>query len=323
MIKMIKLIKRTIRATPPPQAPNSISLITLINLISLISFIILPSLLVVPLLLAWAGSAEREELRYNQVQQKASHNSYQRKEDLMTQLKDFRIRAIEFDIHKKPKAPAGDWWVYHNLKGDATVCDTLSECFAEVVKFHQAEPDHEVVTIFFDVSPLTDKAGLNAMFDKSFPAKSIFKPRDLMAACPSATTLQESVTKPECGWPKLKDLRGKFILVITCGYATFALLPYDRNSDLFFLASDAQTTLQMQLLPDQIFVNMSRANPFAKAAREAGFVSRCYWLNDQNSYEKAMSFGAQILATDDLDPKRYPWTVTAAPDGWPFKTFKP
>jgi len=279
-------------------------------------------LLILSLLLASAPGAEREELRYNQVQQKASHNSYQRKESLTIQLKDFHIRTLEFDIHKKPKAPPGDWWVYHNFKGDATVCSRLSECFAELVQFHQTEPDPGVITIFFDVSPLADKPALNEMFRKSFPAGAIFKPADLMAACPAAQNLQESVTRPGCGWPLLKELRGKFIFVLTCGYLTFARLPYDRNSDLFFLASDAHDLLQMQLLTDQIFFNMSHANPFAETVYRAGFASRCYWLNSKNDYEKAKAHHTHLLATDDLNPGDYPWTVTASPDGWPFLPIK-
>jgi len=295
------------------------------NLTSFTRLTKLTILLALSLLLSLAAGSDREQLRYNQVQQKASHNSYQRKESIITQLKDFRIRTIEFDIHKKAGASERDWWVYHNLKGDATVCGTLSECFAKVIEFHRAEPEHEVVTIFFDVEPLgvkADKDDLNRMFIKSFPAGAILKPWDLMAACPSATNLQESVTRPGCGWPRLKDIRGKFILVITGGFKVFQDLNYDLKNDSFFLASYARAPEAISLVPDQIFFNLAGPDAFAKTAQEAGFVSRCYWLNSRKDYESAMKLGANLLATDNLDPKQFPWTVTAADDGWPFSVIK-
>ncbi len=88
------------------------------------------------------SSAEAESdqvtagLRYNDVQWKASHNSYARQADIMTQLRDFNIRSIEFDVHtekKKPlkkaeRAPDGDFLVYHGAIDDYTNCGLLSEC---------------------------------------------------------------------------------------------------------------------------------------------------------------------------------------------------
>ena len=38
-------------------------------------------------------------LRYNQVRQKASHNSYQRSEGLADQIVYWRLRGVELDIH--------------------------------------------------------------------------------------------------------------------------------------------------------------------------------------------------------------------------------
>jgi len=280
---------------------------------------------IIPAML-FADDAKREELRYNQIQQKASHNSYQRREPILTQLKDFKIRCLEFDIHSRPSAPAGDWWVYHNKKGDATVCSRLSECFAAVAQFHQAEPEHEVLTIFFDVdglgAPGHKKSDFYEEIEKIFPNPSILKPGDLMAACPGAKNLQESVTQPGCGWPRLKDLKGKFIFVISGGKSSFAIPSYDLDAELVFLVSESGRPEKIHSAPDRVFFNMPGPDPFARTSREAGFVSRCYWLDSREKYEKAMGLGANLLATDDLDPGQFPWTTTSQPDGWPFKIIR-
>ncbi len=283
-------------------------------------------LLLMVLALGLGDGTDRGRLRYNQVRQKASHNSYQRKQGIVTQLKEFRIRTIEFDLHSEPNAPPGDWLVYHNINGDAANCHLASECFSQVWAFHQAEPAHEVVTIFFDLegirAPGRGKKSLNQMFLNFFPGNSILRPADLLAACPGAKGLQESVTKPGCGWPRLVEARGKFILVITGGLNVFKALDYDPKTDLYFLASTAESEKDLKKVPDQIFFNLAGPDPFAKTATEAGFVSRCYWLNSREQYEAAIKLGANLLATDDLDPERYPWTNTSADDGWPFQEIK-
>ena len=77
-------------------------------------------LLAAAVALATAASAQTSP-RYNQIQQKHSHNTYQRHESLMDQLLYYSVRSIELDIHsiyyESPVeihvAPKGDWAVYH------------------------------------------------------------------------------------------------------------------------------------------------------------------------------------------------------------------
>jgi len=274
---------------------------------------------------ALAAETPREDLRYNQVQQKASHNSYQRKEDVFTQLEDFNIRAIEFDLHAA-KAPAGDWLVYHTSKDRFTHCRLLSDCYGQVARFHQLHPDHQAVTIFFDVEglgkPGRSKQDFYAQIENTFPPGSVLKPSALMSACPAAKTLQESVTLPGCGWPGLAQIRGKFIFVISGGESDFRKPVYDPAQDYVFLVSGATTEQAMRQDPNLIFFNLPGAHPFAGQAREAGFVSRVYWIDTRAKYEKAMALGANILAGDNLDPQKFPWTNTAQPDGFPFKVIE-
>ncbi len=279
-----------------------------------------------------AGSAQAPAPgpRYNDVQWEGSHNTYQQKAGVMTILQDYNIRAIEFDIHVTEKkltgarrAPDGDWLVYHNALGDWSNCATLSECFAIVRRFHDQHPDHDVITIFFDMAgvgePGHTRADLYALFNRAFPPGSILTPASLMDACPGAANLQEAVTRQGCGWPTLDELKGKFILVVSDGREAFQTPAYDLQKDMVFLVSKNGKESTMRDDPNLIFFNMSGPNPFAAAVGKAGFVSRCYFLDREKDYLKAEKIGANHLATDSIDPARFPWAVTSDGHGRPYR----
>ena len=280
-----------------------------------------------------ADAKDRAELRYNDVIQKASHNSYQKKENVVVQLNDWNIRTIEFDGRfksssplSKETAPDGDWFVYHKFGDDWSNCQTMSECFSNVAEFHEMKPDHQVVTIFFDITgvgePGHTKDDFNRLIENSFPKGSVASPSDFMQACPSAKDLQGAVTNEGCGWPKLDSLKGKFIFVISDGRQDFVDGGYDINKDLVFLVNKHPTEAKMYKEKNRIFFNMSGADEIARTVHDKGFVSRCYYINKAEKYEKAKNNGANLLAIDDLDPQKYPWSNTTQSDGFPFEVIK-
>ena len=260
----------------------------------------------------------KEGPRYNQVQFKAAHNSYHQKTDMMTQFRDWNLRSIEFDLHTsknklitKEQAPAGDFLVFHGALDDYSNCRLLSDCFETVAAFHREQPEHEVITIFFDMAgvgePGHTKADLYALMRKKFGG-SIFTPGDLLAACSGAQNLQESVTKPGCGWPLLDDLKGKIILVVSDGRDDIGR-GYDLRKDLLFLVNKGGDASKMHDDPNIVFFNMAGPKAFLTDVQKAGFVSRSYWLNEKDAFLKAKSLGANHLATDMIDPKLYPWAT--------------
>lgn len=267
--------------------------------------------------------ADASEVRYNQVQWLASHNSYAQKKDILGQLKDWRIHSIEFDIHTRKKlglgqveqAAGGDWQVYHTTSDEFSNCNLLSKCFAQVMAFHQQDPRHDVITIFFDMEgvgePGHTRDDLYALFEKTMTRDAILKPGDLLAACPGAQTLQEAVTKTECGWPRLSELQGKFILVVSDGREAFEKAGYDIKKDLIFLVNKNGKESEIFKDPRIVFFNMSGANSFARAVGKAGLVSRCYWLNRESQFTEAKQNGANHLATDKIDPALDPWSVVS------------
>ena len=271
-----------------------------------------------------------QALRYNQVQWKASHNSYAQPTDILSQLRDYRIRSIEFDLHvsqgkliEKEPAPAGDFLVFHTANNAHSNCRILSQCFDQVAAFHQGQPDHEVITIFFDMAGVGEaghtKADLYKVFQTKLTPASIFTPGDLLRACPGAQSLQESVTRPGCGWPLLSDLQGKVILVVSDGRDDIIKAGYDLRQDLLFLVSKNTDPGRMREDPNLVFFNLAGPRNSISVFKDAGFVTRSYWLNTEKAFLQAKRLGANHLATDRIDPKLYPWSGTQDQAGHPFQ----
>src|SRR6478672_5007140 len=89
-------------------------------------------------------------LRYNQVQQLSSHNSYAPngpKDNIQTQFQS-GVRSFELDIHRGRNA--GEWKVYHILPFGNFVSD-LREALLLFRQIHRANPSHEVITIWLEV----------------------------------------------------------------------------------------------------------------------------------------------------------------------------
>ena len=272
-------------------------------------------LMVIILLAATVAAGDAPALRYNQVAQKAIHNSYQRAESVGDQLGRHQARTIEFDVHALSPlglpAPQGNWLVYHTQTDNKSNCHLLSECLALAADFDRQQPNHQVITIFFDVNQLGgpghDRADFYQVITAAIPANKIVKPADLMASCPAAKTLKEAVTKEGCGWPVLEEVRGKFLFVVSGG-SNFFVKDYDPKSDLVFL-TDSDITSMENDQPNRIFYNMRGPQAFVRQARQAGFVVRVYGLNDRESYLAARKLGANLLATDCVDIDKFPWTV--------------
>ena len=95
------------------------------------------------------------DLRYNEVRQTSSHNSFQRSEGIYDQVVYWRIRSLEIDLHLgKPFRDAlkKDWYLCHvaGIDPDTTV-DRFSGFLQICRGIQQAIPRHEVITVFLDI----------------------------------------------------------------------------------------------------------------------------------------------------------------------------
>jgi hypothetical protein len=287
------------------------------------------------------GSTDPSPIPYNQVTLKTIHNAYQRDEPLLDQMLYDNVRSLEVDIHKGKgdDAPAGQWYVYHidAPTQDGTSCKFLDDCLAAMAAFHQAMPDHEVVTLYIDFKDdwVTghNPEDLDKHLSSILGRDNIAAPADFLKACDGAANLRAAVTG-NCKFPSLGSLRGKFILAGTGGSGCDAnshvskyggAKPTDR---LVFMSADLNSDCPLEKYdahPDIVFLNMSIDDKArAQAVRDKGLIGRIYkgglngGLDSETDFNAAKAAGAQHLATDEVNVEQDPWSTTQAAKGFPF-----
>ena len=271
--------------------------------------------------------------RYNEVRQKSSHNSFQRQEALIDQLVYHRVRSLELDLHvgkgwSWPKT-SQNWYVYHHMADTGTTCHRLSDCLDELRSFHDANPNHEVVTVFLDMKDDWQSsvmpADLDTRIHAHLPSSMVFRPADLVASCSGSTTLQGAAST--CGWPYLRDMRGKFIFALT-GSADY-LNTYVSNgaADLTrsaFVAHKVDSTADLDDYDYGVFFNMTTSSQWlGTTIQSQGFIGRSYYVNDSSTWSQAESYRIHHLATDKINYHQDSWAKTHSANGWPFECFSP
>jgi hypothetical protein len=271
---------------------------------------------------------------YNELRQKSSHNSYQRHEAVIDQLVYHRVRSLEFDIHNGKSGwskVAGNWFVYHDDNEPQTTCHRLSDCLDELRAFHLANPNHEVVTVWVDLKDPFETsrmpADLDARITAHLPSAWLFKPSDVMAACPGVSSLQAALTGA-CTWPGHTALRGRFIIVLTGGdvsSSTSKLNTYVSNgatatSRVAFIAPDLTSSAGIGARQYAVFFNMENFQAsLSTDVHLANFVGRVWGVNDSTSWSRAVSLDSHHIATDKVSYHMDPWAVTHNTLGWPFQ----
>lgn len=270
--------------------------------------------------------------RYNEVRQKATHNTFQKQEAVLDQLVYHRVRSVEFDIHVDKglfhSPTSQNWYVYHFIPGDGdTTCHRLSDCLNELRAFHLANPNHEVVTVFLDVKDdwetSRNPSDLDARIVSHIPSSALWEPGDLMASCSGASTLRSAAQS--CGWPYLDDLRGKFIFVLTGSdskldaYYNSASTPGGRRA---FIAPGLSSLSGLYSRTNAVFYNLEMGNVWlADDVELADFVSRIYKVNNDTDWFFAQAYRAHHLATDKVNFHKDAWAKTHNANGWPFECF--
>lgn len=271
--------------------------------------------------------------RYDDVQQKSAHNSYQRHEAIVDQLVYHRVRSIELDIHVgktlEPDVP-GDWYVYHtDVADDGTSCRRLSDCLGELVVFGEAAPQHEVVTLLVDLKDDWGDGHRPADLDTALHAAlgdALYEPGELLASCPGAPDLASAVRDPACGWPTLEALRGRVIVALTGGGVngptrkSSKLSKYLAEGSRAFVMPDATGSPSLDAPHPGVVLYNASADELdaAEGVVQAGFVARAWGLNDAAAWTDAAARGVHHLATDKVNVLEDPWASTASPGGWPF-----
>lgn len=260
---------------------------------------------------ALAETCKPPGTRYNQVQQISSHNSFD-EDDLKPGLyeqAEARVRSFELDIHQGAPggdSPRSDWDVYHSIGDTGDHCGRLSECLAILKRWHDDNPNHEVITIFLQlVDPWQSGGHMPVDLDDNRLAQDlpglIYRPQELLRRCPGAASLQEAVTR--CGWPTLTSLRGRVIIVLNGDIGTVANYgPYGGKLCFIQPQNISFADLRSPQWQNAVFYNCEPSHATdALAVEQARLVSRMYITqsgDDQAAYDIAMNSRVHHIATD-------------------------
>jgi hypothetical protein len=270
------------------------------------------------------------EIRYNQVRQKSSHNSFDKDEGVYDQVLYFRVRSLEFDLHNDKGLSqnlTGNWYIYHTAVVDeTTTVDKLSDLMTILQGIDRAVLEHEIVTVFLDLKDDFDGTHspdqLDNLLLNALGHAKILKPADVA----SSNDLQAGVAS---GWPHLQSQRGKFVFVLTGGSLSDenSKLGYyvgdgeDAHARTCFIAPKISAVADIRAHDYVVFFNLetSQASTLAPEVFDAGLVSRTYVSNDETSFDSMKDDKVHHIATDRINALKHLWSHTDNAKGWPFE----
>jgi hypothetical protein len=271
------------------------------------------------------------EIRYNQVRQKSSHNSFQREEGIYDQMLYWRLRSLELDLHNDKgwsQNLTGNWYIYHTAVVDEdTTVDKLSDLMTILQGFDRAVPDHEITTVFLDLKDSFDDTHtpeqLDSLLIDALGTNKILRPHDV------ATTNNLQAGIAGSGWPHLSGLRGKFVFVLTGGSLTeegsklnvYVADGNDARARACFIAPKISTVADITAHNYVIFFNLeeSQASALAPSIFSAGLVSRIYTADDETKFNAMKRDQVHHIATNKINSLEDTWSRTDNAKGWPFE----
>jgi Phosphoinositide phospholipase C, Ca2+-dependent len=294
-----------------------------------------------------------DDLKFNEVQFKASHNSYHGKPPLGTQLRwnsenpaSLGCRGLELDIAQSEDLKS--FSVSHSLGYQSEEKEQFGKHLEALAQWSQHTPGHDVVLVTIDIKRCRDRNSFPGIFDKyisrHFEKSRLFTPGKLMAG---DFGLVKSVN--ENGWPTLGEMRNKFVFVLSgcwlgdgertkSRYATTDIkkrlcfsdrtIAHGTNSIsiangnrifLNFAMAGARSFTDNEVL-DGKFTSEEINRLFKFISGTQGFVTRGFGLNKPKDWRVAKKVGVNVMATDALDSGKWA-TVGQAP--FVKRVFKP
>lgn len=274
------------------------------------------------------AAGDDDQLRMNQIQVVATHNSYhQRPGDVSLSIittlfpdakawdyshppldvqLDRGVRSFELDIHHMK----GGYGVFHVPHIDmGSTCPTLGECLETVRDWSRAHPQHVPIIFLLEIKeegitldpenvlPI-DAAALDLLDQEVrdvFPPEQLVTPDDVRGGAP---TLEAAVL--ERGWPVLDDVRGQVMVVLHERGATRDLYTAGRPS----LEGRAMFIRSEEGRPDAAFLIID----YPRVGVIQRVVSKGYMVrtradsglrhDDLDRRDAALASGAQVVSTD-------------------------
>lgn len=275
-----------------------------------------------------------DELRVNQLQLLASHNSYHvettelpewsySRDPLDVQAEEQGIRGFELDLN----VSTDDVQVYHvETLDEGTTCLEFVDCLQTLLDWSDAHPAHHLLVVTLEMKlgldqvdePQADYDLVEEQLYSVWPRDRVVTPDDVQG---DAATVHDAVTTT--GWPTLGATREKI------------LFAFD-NADWSDWASDGQTTTSgLFLFPNAHGVTDAAASafhilndpdvdPIADVVGLGELVrtradSDCEeaQAGDTTRRDLALASGAQIVSTDFPVPEPDTGYVVSIPGGTP------
>jgi len=281
---------------------------------------------VVAAVTACSAGANRlgHELRLNQVQVLATHNSYHIEQDApiqspptmqythppLDQQFDLGVRGLEFDVMN---APDGTFPVEHTPVIDATsTCTPIAQCLQLTSTWSAAHPGH--VPIFILIKPRNDDidrvldptlrpwdaAGLDQLDQtiRTALGRQLVTPDSVRG---NAKTLRGAVTGK--GWPTLAKTRGKVLVALSTSGAIRAAFLQNRPSlqgRAMFVTADPRApsaaVVKMDTPDEAAIHRLVREGFIVRTRADADLVEAR--AHDVTRRDTALRSGAQIVSTD-------------------------
>jgi hypothetical protein len=267
-----------------------------------------------------------ENLCYDQLAFKASHNSYERDESLLEQLQWNEVdrynggcRGLELDITRHSDSTGGTsasyFQVTHDQGGNGPY---LSTYLKDLLAYHDSDLEHDPILVSLDikskegsVTAFSDEIDnyLTAFFDKFL----ICTPGQMMPD----ESLDLVANLKKTGWPLLSDLRGKFLFCLSgteawkSNYAVtdprerlcFADFGVDDDDTETPVTSGPRAVANLHLSSD----DYSKWKKLVPSLRAQRFLVRAYVLNSNSLWDKAQTAGVNVLSTDKVSD--YDWAM--------------
>lgn len=276
------------------------------------------------------------ELRLNQLQLKASHNSYHIAAEnpldaiaythapLRVQLEQQGVRGFELDTFFVPE---NDRFEVFHLFGldEGTTCRVFTDCLKELHSWSKLNPGHHPLLVQIEPKSTlpSDSETLFQKLDSEilsvWPRDHVITPDDVQG---SAASLREAIVTG--GWPTLGDVRGKILFFLDEAgpfREAYTHGGVDLHGRVLFVSSEAGAAYEATyVLNDPV----GDATAIAEALASNFLVrTRCDGDNvepfagDTSKRDAALASGAQIVSTDYPAPVEGVNYVVEMPGGTP------
>ena len=286
---------------------------------------------------SFAALLPYDDLPYNQVNMKASHNTYDRNETVAEQISFDRYTpwqggcsCVEFDAMQKEDG--WEWSVQHNGKYRDAEEDQLSYYLKKVKEWRDDSDNDDdsyknydsnrVITIYIDLknAPMDDYEffyNFNKYIREVFKENREEKKDELFTPVYFKNKMQEGTTNlteavNQVKWPKMKDLKNKYIICITGNEerrkADYANRTLTEEGICFVDLQQDKESSEPKLDPNRVFLNFhiykdheaQWSKALATCISAKCYVTRGWVLNGAEIWNMARAHGINILATNKI-----------------------